>query len=238
MFRQGQLAVHGLAILLGRNEAAISNRGKFFLHRAVFAWHGQQHVIFMRKFSLPKHVLAKWNITIIFRTHFPPVLLPSNQSNIQLKNQSLPLPSSNSESIGLTTRWQHVRRSIMGASTYDIFWYLDPIPLLSAFQATDKYCGSPKLGNFSMDVMCTWPQSIDVIPPNTSYLGLLCAPWTQSEFTQVVILTLSPRNFNLNVLVVFSLTLPSLEVDVFHLGTKLNDCFSQSLWNFEDHGPN
>ena len=35
MFRQGQLAVHGLAILLGRNEAAISNRGKFFLHHAV-----------------------------------------------------------------------------------------------------------------------------------------------------------------------------------------------------------
>ena len=30
MFRQGQLAVHGLAILRGRNEAAISNRGKFF----------------------------------------------------------------------------------------------------------------------------------------------------------------------------------------------------------------
>jgi len=35
MFRQGQLAVHGLAILLGRNEAGISNRGKFFLHHAV-----------------------------------------------------------------------------------------------------------------------------------------------------------------------------------------------------------
>ena len=37
MFRQGQLAVHGLAILLGRNEAGISNRGKFFcttLYRA------------------------------------------------------------------------------------------------------------------------------------------------------------------------------------------------------------
>ena len=35
MFRQGQLAVHGLAILLGRNEAGFSNRGKFFLHHAV-----------------------------------------------------------------------------------------------------------------------------------------------------------------------------------------------------------
>ena len=35
MFREGQLAVHGLAILLGRNEAVISNRGNFFLHRAV-----------------------------------------------------------------------------------------------------------------------------------------------------------------------------------------------------------
>ena len=35
MFRQGQLAVHGLAILLGRNEAGISNRGKIFLHHAV-----------------------------------------------------------------------------------------------------------------------------------------------------------------------------------------------------------
>ena len=35
MFRQGQLAVHGLAILLGRNEAGISNRGKNFLHHAV-----------------------------------------------------------------------------------------------------------------------------------------------------------------------------------------------------------
>ena len=35
MFRQGQLAVHGLAILLGRNEAGISNRGKLFLHHAV-----------------------------------------------------------------------------------------------------------------------------------------------------------------------------------------------------------
>ena len=35
MFRQGQLAVHGLAILLGRNEAGISNRGKTFLHHAV-----------------------------------------------------------------------------------------------------------------------------------------------------------------------------------------------------------
>ena len=29
------MAVHGLAILLGRNEAGISNRGKFFLHHAV-----------------------------------------------------------------------------------------------------------------------------------------------------------------------------------------------------------
>ena len=35
MFRQGQLAVHGLAILLGRNEAGISNKGKTFLHHAV-----------------------------------------------------------------------------------------------------------------------------------------------------------------------------------------------------------
>ena len=35
MFRQGQLAVHGLAILLGRNEAGISNRGNIFLHHAV-----------------------------------------------------------------------------------------------------------------------------------------------------------------------------------------------------------
>ena len=35
MFRQGQLAVHGLAILLGRNEAGISNRGKNFLLHAV-----------------------------------------------------------------------------------------------------------------------------------------------------------------------------------------------------------
>ena len=34
MLRQGQLAVHGLAILLGRNEAGI-NRGKFFLPHAV-----------------------------------------------------------------------------------------------------------------------------------------------------------------------------------------------------------
>ena len=31
----GQLAVHGLAILLGRNEAGISNRGKKILHHAV-----------------------------------------------------------------------------------------------------------------------------------------------------------------------------------------------------------
>ena len=30
MFRQGQLAVHGLAILLGRNEAGISKLGKIF----------------------------------------------------------------------------------------------------------------------------------------------------------------------------------------------------------------
>ena len=37
MFRQGQLAVHGLAILLGRNKAAISNRGKKILHHAVHA---------------------------------------------------------------------------------------------------------------------------------------------------------------------------------------------------------
>ena len=37
MFRQGQLAVHGLAILLGRNEAGISNRGKSFLHHAVLS---------------------------------------------------------------------------------------------------------------------------------------------------------------------------------------------------------
>ena len=29
--------VHGLAILLGRNEAGISNRGKKFLHHAVYA---------------------------------------------------------------------------------------------------------------------------------------------------------------------------------------------------------
>ena len=36
MFRQGQLAVHRLAILLGRIEAGISNRGKKFLHHAVY----------------------------------------------------------------------------------------------------------------------------------------------------------------------------------------------------------
>ena len=35
MFHQGQLAVHGLAILLGRNEAGISIRGEKFLHHAV-----------------------------------------------------------------------------------------------------------------------------------------------------------------------------------------------------------
>ena len=35
MFLQGQLAVHGLAILLGRNEAGISNWGKTFLHHTV-----------------------------------------------------------------------------------------------------------------------------------------------------------------------------------------------------------
>ena len=35
MFRQGQWAVHGLLNLLGRNEAAISNRGKIFSHHAV-----------------------------------------------------------------------------------------------------------------------------------------------------------------------------------------------------------
>ena len=35
MFRQGQLAVYGLVILLGRNEAGISNKGKTFLHHAV-----------------------------------------------------------------------------------------------------------------------------------------------------------------------------------------------------------
>ena len=40
MFRQGQLAVHGLAILLGRNEAGISNRGKIFLHHAVLYQQG------------------------------------------------------------------------------------------------------------------------------------------------------------------------------------------------------
>ena len=38
MFRLGQLAVHGLAILLGRNEAGISNRGKIFLHHAVLVF--------------------------------------------------------------------------------------------------------------------------------------------------------------------------------------------------------
>ena len=32
---QGQLAVHGLAVLPGRIEAGISNRGKFFLHHVV-----------------------------------------------------------------------------------------------------------------------------------------------------------------------------------------------------------
>ena len=37
MFRQGQLAVHGLAILLGRNEAGISNRGKIFLPHCIFS---------------------------------------------------------------------------------------------------------------------------------------------------------------------------------------------------------
>ena len=35
MFRQGQLASHGLAILLGINEAGISNRGKKFLHHVL-----------------------------------------------------------------------------------------------------------------------------------------------------------------------------------------------------------
>ena len=35
MFRQGQLAVHVLAILIGRNEAGISNRGEILLHHAV-----------------------------------------------------------------------------------------------------------------------------------------------------------------------------------------------------------
>ena len=36
MFCWGQLAVHVLAILLGRNEVGISNRGKNFLHHAVY----------------------------------------------------------------------------------------------------------------------------------------------------------------------------------------------------------
>ena len=34
MFRQGQLAVHGLAILFGRNEAGISKRGENFFAQA------------------------------------------------------------------------------------------------------------------------------------------------------------------------------------------------------------
>ena len=47
MFRQGQLAVHGLAILLGRNEAGISNRGKNFLHHAVLSDHLVRRIWFL-----------------------------------------------------------------------------------------------------------------------------------------------------------------------------------------------
>ena len=56
MFRQGQLAVHGLAILLGRNEAGISNRGKFFLHHTVHHADLQSFLKTMIKYELIKFI--------------------------------------------------------------------------------------------------------------------------------------------------------------------------------------
>ena len=49
MFRQGRLAVHGLAILLGRNEAGISNREKNFLHYAVVLRNGGISILVRNK---------------------------------------------------------------------------------------------------------------------------------------------------------------------------------------------
>ena len=67
MFRQGQLAVHGLAILLGRIEAGISNRGKFFLHRPVI---GGIKVIVVTYVSTPEsNILHK--ITAITLSTLP-----------------------------------------------------------------------------------------------------------------------------------------------------------------------
>ena len=54
MFRQGQLAVLWLAILLGRNEAGISNRGKIILHHAVH-YPGSWIAI-----ALPRLNLSSW----------------------------------------------------------------------------------------------------------------------------------------------------------------------------------
>ena len=48
MFRQGQLAVHGLAILLGRIEAGIFKQGEIILHRAVYVLQGVAKRVLLR----------------------------------------------------------------------------------------------------------------------------------------------------------------------------------------------
>ena len=65
MFRQGQLAVHGLAVLLGRNEAGISNRGEiFFAPRCIEDLAPTSWFTISQTYSISKRELStgKWAI--------------------------------------------------------------------------------------------------------------------------------------------------------------------------------
>ena len=55
------MAVHGLAILLGRNEAGISNRGKFFLHHAVSGADESSHTHNEKTFSILGNISGNQN---------------------------------------------------------------------------------------------------------------------------------------------------------------------------------
>ena len=61
MFRQGQLAVHGLAILYGRNEAGISNRGKFFLHHAVCLVRNDGYKFLITPYNQEIYIAVQWS---------------------------------------------------------------------------------------------------------------------------------------------------------------------------------
>ena len=73
------MAVHGLAILPGRNEAGISNRGKTFLHHAVHSlaqfssWPGEVNSLLSNYLvfkPLPPHVQYRCHLNMVPKADF------------------------------------------------------------------------------------------------------------------------------------------------------------------------